>query len=225
LNDPSVDLELMKEEKTLPKHVLKAEEVDQVLNAIDISSPAGLRDRALFELMYSTGIRRGELVKLKVTDLDAEKGTLRVRHGKGKKERVSPIGERAVLWVMKYLEEVRPFWAPLDEDDGTLFVTDRRTPIALHTLSKIGRRRMEESGLYQTGDACHIYRHSAATAMLEHGADVRYIQQYLGHAQITTTQIYTRVTIDKLKEVHTATHPSAVMKKESAGDDSSKVGR
>jgi integrase/recombinase XerD len=207
LYDPAAELELMKVDKNLPHHVLSASNVEDVLNAIDTTQPAGLRDRALLEVLYSAGIRRCEAVKLKVYDLDMEKGLVRVRDGKGHKERLVPIGERALSWIQKYLEEVRPFWL-VGEDDGTLFLSNRGTPISLRMMTAIGRRRMEASGHYQTGDALHIFRHSAATLMLEGGADIRYIQEYLGHAQLTTTQIYTKVSIEKLKAVHEATHPA-----------------
>lgn len=213
LYDPAADLELMKVEKVLPRHVLRAEEVEQVLNSIDTTHPAGLRDRAIFEVFYSTGLRRAEIAGLHIRDLDAERGILMVRLGKGKRDRVVPIGERAVAWVMKYLEDVRPLWALAADDDGALFLSDRGGPLSPDTLTKIGRRRMEDSGLYQKGDACHVFRHSAATAMLEGGADIRFIAEFLGHAQISTTQLYTRVTIDKLKAVHEATHPAAMLKK------------
>jgi integrase/recombinase XerD len=209
LIDPATNLELLKVEKVLPKHVLKADEVDRVLNSIDITHPAGLRDRAIFEVLFSAGLRRAEVVGLKMHDLDVERGTLMVRLGKGKKDRLVPIGERAVAWVVKYLDEVRPLWAPAKDDDNSLFLSDRGTALAADTLTKIGRRRIEDSGLYQHGDACHVFRHSAATCMLEGGADIRYISEFLGHAQLTSTQIYTRVSIDKLKAVHTATHPAA----------------
>jgi integrase/recombinase XerD len=207
--DPAADLELMKVEKALLRHVLKADEVDQVLNTIDTTHPAGLRDRAILELLYSTGVRRAEAVRLRIVDLDVERGTVMVRLGKGKKDRVVPIGERAIAWVVKYLDDVRPLFVPATEDDGTLFLSDRGRPLAADTLTKIGRRRIEESGLYQKGDACHVFRHSAATAMLRGGADIRHLAEFLGHAQLTTTQIYTQVTVDDLKAVHTATHPAA----------------
>ncbi len=216
--DPAADLELMKVEKALLRHVLKAEEVDRVLNAIDTTHPAGLRDRAIFELLYSTGVRRAEAVRLRIADLDVERGTVMVRQGKGQKDRVVPIGERAIAWVVKYLDEVRPLWAPAMEDDGVLFLSDRGGPLAPDTLTKIGRRRIEESGLYQKGDACHVFRHSAATAMLRGGADIRHLAEFLGHAQLTTTQIYTQVTVDDLKQVHTATHPAAVLNRQGRGE-------
>jgi integrase/recombinase XerD len=228
LYDPAAEIELMKVEKNLPHHVLRADEVDQVLNAIDTTLPAGLRDRALLETLYSAGIRRCEAVKLKVFDLDMERGMLMVREGKGKKDRVVPIGARALSWITKYLEEVRPFWVT-GEDDGSLFLSNRGTTISLRMLTSIGRRRMEASGLYQTGDALHIFRHSAATLMLEGGADIRYIQEYLGHAQLTTTEIYTKVSIEKLKAVHEATHPARLHRTKTtaadlAGDASTTAG-
>ncbi len=213
-HNPTADLELPKLERHLPKHVLSVAEVEQVLSAIDVDDPLGLRDRAILETFYSTAIRRAELAALKLLDLDVGRGTVTVRRGKGKKDRVVPIGARAVAWVEKYLEVVRPkLVLHATDDDGSLFLSREGLGFTPHTLSKMAKGWIDAAGLGKKG-ACHIFRHSAATLMLEGGADIRFIQQLLGHARLDTTQVYTQVSIQKLKEVHTATHPAKLARPE-----------
>ena len=165
----------------------------------------------MLETLYSTGIRRAELLALQIFDLDTSRGTLLVRQGKGKKDRVVPIGERA-LWIDKYMNEARPSFV-FAEDDCTLFLSVTGTPISALWMTAVVRQYADKSGLGKWG-ACHLFRHTMATLMLENGADIRFIQAMLGHAQLTTTELYTRVSIHKLKEIHSATHPSAKMQKQ-----------
>jgi YD repeat-containing protein len=168
----------------------------------------GLRDRAMLEVFYSSGIRRNELVHLEVFDVDAERGTLFVHHGKGGKERVVPLGERAGRWVEKYREDARPKLL-VDAHEVTLFLTQFGEPLDDDYLSTLVARYIDEANLGKKKGSCHTLRHSMATAMLENGADIRHIQVMLGHAKITTTEIYTLVSIRKLIDVHAATHPGA----------------
>ena len=212
LYNPASELELPKLEHRLPKHVLTKSEVEQVLSQCDINNELGVRDRAIIETLYSTGMRRMELIKLKIFDLDADRGTLMVRQGKGKKDRMIPIGERAVMWVEKYLNEVRPELV-VEPDDGTLFLTNLAEAFTPNRLTQLVRNYVEAAAIGKHG-ACHLFRHTMATLMLEHGADVRFIQAMLGHASLDTTQIYTQVSIKKLKEIHTSTHPGAKLHKE-----------
>jgi len=209
--NPAADLDVPKEEKRLPRVVLTAQEADQVLNQPNVCDLLGLRDRAILETLYSTGIRRSELVGLLVHDLDVNRQTLFVRLGKGKKDRIVPIGERAVAWCCKYLYEVRPRLV-LEPDCGCLFLSLQGGPIAVASLTDTVRGYVIRSGVGKTG-ACHVFRHTMATLMLEGGADVRFIQEMLGHANLQTTQIYTRVSIQKLKAIHDATHPGAKLKR------------
>jgi integrase/recombinase XerD len=204
---PASELELPKVVKQLPRTVLTALEAEAVIRLPDINDVLGLRDRAILEVLYSTAIRRAELVHLRVFDVDRHRGTLMVREGKGKRDRVTPLGERALLWVEKYLVESRPELVAAI-DDGTLFLTNTGEPISLMWASQVVRRYVEQANLGKLG-ACHLFRHTAATLMLENGADIRFIQQYLGHAKLDTTAIYTQVSIHKLKEVHALTHPGA----------------
>ena len=205
--NPASELELPRSERRLPKHVLTESEVERVMAVPVLTDPMGLRDRAILETFYSTGIRRMELINLKLTDLDDERGTLLVRQGKGKKDRMVPIGERAVRWIDKYLDEVRPSLV-LTPDDGTLFVTQAGDAISANRLTQLVREYVDKSDLTKRG-SCHLFRHTMATLMLEGGADIRYIQEMLGHVELSTTQIYTQVSIRKLKEVHERTHPGA----------------
>jgi integrase/recombinase XerD len=207
LYNPASEIELPKVEHRLPKPPLTAEEAEAVLSMPDLSSPAGVRDRAMLEVLYSTGIRRSELGGLAVFDIDAARRTLLVRQGKGRKDRMVPIGERALVWVARYLEEARPQLVA-GADDGTLFLTADGTGFSPDRLTQIARSYVKASGVTKEG-ACHLFRHTMATLMLEGGADIRYIQAMLGHAELSTTQIYTQVSIRTLQAVHSATHPGA----------------
>lgn len=205
LYNPASDLELPRLAKRLPKDVMTASEAEAVINTPDVDTELGVRDRAILETLYSTGIRKAELENLKLFDLDSERGTLAVRVGKGQKDRFVPIGERAIAWIEKYLVEVRPSLV-VPPDEGFLFLERRGGRFYGVHLTGLVRRYVEASGIAKHG-ACHLFRHTMATLMLEGGADIRFIQEILGHALLTTTQIYTRVSIRKLKEIHTATHP------------------
>lgn len=206
LYNPASELELPRLEKRLPKHILSHREAETILNQPDVTEAMGIRDRAILEVLYSTGLRRMEIANLKLHDLDGDRGTLMVRLGKGKKDRMVPIGERAVLWVEKYLEAARPSLVGI-ADDGTLFLTNLHEPFTPNRLTQLVRDYVSAADLGKKG-ACHLFRHTCATLMHENGADIRFIQQLLGHAELSTTQIYTQVAIRKLKEIHTATHPA-----------------
>jgi integrase/recombinase XerD len=207
LYNPASELELPRLEHRLPKHVLTKSEVEQVLAQPGTSEPMGLRDRAILETFYSTGMRRSELMGLGLFDLDRERGTVMIRQGKGKKDRHIPIGGRALLWIAKYLREARPELLT-GSDDGTVFLTDLGEPFHRVQLTKLVRGYLAKSKVGKTG-GCHLFRHTMATLMLENGADIRVIQEMLGHAKLTTTELYTRVSINLLKQVYAATHPAA----------------
>lgn len=206
LYNPASELDLPRMEKRLPKHVLTASEADTVLNVVEVATVFGVRDRAILETFYSTGIRRLELASLKLFDLDVERGTVMVRQGKGKKDRMIPIGDRALAWIDKYVTEARPELA-IEPDDGTLFLSNLGEPFSPGRLTQMVREYIDAADIGKRG-SCHLFRHTMATLMLEGGADIRFIQQMLGHAELSTTQIYTQVSIRKLKEIHTATHPA-----------------
>jgi integrase/recombinase XerD len=206
LANPASELELPRVPHRLPKYILTAAEVEQVMAQCKVSEPLGLRDRAMLETLYSTGIRRAELMRLEVFDLDLTRETVMIRQGKGQKDRVAPIGRRALDWVLKYMNEVRPQWA-IEPDPGALFLGHLGQPLNVEYLTHLVRSYVEAAGLGKRG-SCHLFRHTAATLMLENGADLRFIQAFLGHARLETTQIYTQVSIRQLKEIHAATHPA-----------------
>lgn len=205
LYSPAADLELPRLEKRLPKAILSAREAETVLAVPDIGNPAGLRDRAILETFYSTGVRRMELVNLTVHSIDAERGTVMVRQGKGRKDRMIPIGERALAWIHRYLESARPELVA-GRDDGTLFLSPWGDAFSPNAMTTLVRNYVEKSGVGKKG-SCHLFRHTMATLMLEGGADIRFIQAMLGHVELSTTEIYTQVSIRLLKSVHAATHP------------------
>jgi integrase/recombinase XerD len=208
LYNPASELELPRLEKRLPKHVLTTSEVEQVMRQPNLDEPMGVRDRAILETLYSTGMRRRELMGLSLFDLDRERGTVMIRQGKGKKDRMIPIGERAVRWIDRYQNEVRPELV-VGRDHATLFLTHTGEPFTPNRLTQLVREYIRAADLGRSG-SCHLFRHTMPTLMLENGADIRYIQAMLGHAELSTTQIYTQVSIRKLKEIHSATHPGKV---------------
>jgi len=212
LYNPASDLDLPKLEMRLPRAVLTESEAELVLGQPDLDDPQGVRDRALLETVYSTGVRRSELAALRRYDLDHERGTLLVRQGKGRKDRVIPIGERALHWVDRYLVEVRPRLV-VEPDEGVLFLTSHGDPFTPEGMTDAVRKYVKASGVNKPG-ACHLFRHTMATVMHENGADIRFIQQMLGHSKLTTTEIYTQVSVRKLKEVHRLTHPTGRLEPE-----------
>ena len=210
--NPAADLELpRKPHKTLPK-ALSLEEIHAVLNLPDISDPLGIRDRSILELFYSTGVRRSELVRIDVEDLDRSRGVLMVRKGKGGKDRVVPVGERALYWIHRYLEETRPLLL-VDLNEHALFISGYGQRISSQHMGRWVRQTLDKANIGGVG-SCHLLRHSCATHMLENGADIRFIQQLLGHKRLDTTQVYTEVSIVQLREVHTRTHPHARLRSE-----------
>ena len=206
LHNPASVLELPRLGRSLPKNIFSAAEVERVLTLCEIEEPIGLRDRALLEVIYSTGMRRLELVRLKLYDLSLDRGLILIRQGKGKKDRYVPIGERAIAWLEKYMREARPQLAA-EPDDMTVFLTAQGEPFSRDHLSYAVKERVDAAQLGKTG-SCHLFRHTMATLMHENGADIRYIQQMLGHEDIKTTQIYTQVAIRTLQQIHAATHPA-----------------
>jgi integrase/recombinase XerD len=207
LFNPAAELDLPKTGKRLPRDVMTAEEVECVLNQPNVKDPIGLRDRAILEVLYSTGMRRTELAQLKIYDIDVARGTVQIQQGKGGKDRVTPIGERALAWVDRYLTEARPLLA-VEPDEGYLFLTcEGRAFLPPIGLGQLVRRHIINANIGKTGGP-HLFRHAVATQMLENGVDIRFIQELLGHSKIETTQVYTQVSIQKLKEVHRQSHPA-----------------
>jgi len=205
--NPAADLIIPRVPRRLPGHVLTVGEVDRILAQPNVRSLAGVRDRAILELLYSTGIRRMELARLDGRDVLLQEESLFVRGGKGGHDRLLPMGPRARAWVERYLRQVRDHMASNDQDN-TLFLTDYGEPFRKNRLGDMVKRYLNQARV-QTRGACHTFRHACATHMLENGADIRFIQAMLGHADLSSTQIYTHVRIAMLRKVHAATHPAA----------------
>lgn len=209
--NPASDLDMPRLPRQLLPDPLEAHEVEAVLAQPDVDDAQGLRDRAVLELLYSTGLRRQEAMNLALFDIEPLRGVVRVRQGKGRKDRVVPIGERALAWVQRYLDDARPQLA-VDPHETALFLNRFGQRFQGTGIGALTRRYIEAAGISKRG-ACHLFRHAMATQMLENGADVRYIQEMLGHENLGTTQIYTHVSIGKLQAVHAATHPAAKLKR------------
>jgi integrase/recombinase XerD len=205
--NPAADMELPRKIKRLPRVVLTAAEAERVMASVDLGSALGLRDRAMLEVLYATGMRRHEIAGLELGDIEAERCVVLIREGKGGKDRLLPLGERALHWLTEYLERGRPALA-WNTADKTLFLGAEGRPLSPLWLSTLIAKRVDAAELGKRG-GCHLWRHTMATLMLEGGADIRFIQAMLGHAEISTTQIYTQVAIRQLQAVHAMTHPGA----------------
>ena len=208
--NPASELELPRRIRRLPAFVLTAAEAEQVLAGADTASPLGLRDRAMMEVLYSTGMRRMELARLTLADIDFEREVVLIRLGKGNKDRLIPIGARALHWVRQYLDLGRPALA-WNAQEATLFLSQLGEALNPSWLSTTVAQYVDRAEVGKHG-GCHLFRHTMATLMLEGGADIRFIQAMLGHAELSTTQIYTQVAIRQLQAIHAATHPGAQMR-------------
>jgi integrase/recombinase XerD len=206
--DPSINLESPKIRRSLPGY-LRLEEVERLLEQANVKTLLGLRDRAMLELLYSTGLRVSELIGLRVSDLDAKVGCVRCI-GKGDKERIVPVGKKALAIVEKYLRDTRPhlFSKGKTMNSPALFVNRRGVPLSRVGVWKILSAYGRRAGL-RVPLTPHMLRHSFATHLLERGADLRSVQLMLGHADISTTQIYTHVVEERLKQIYKAHHPRA----------------
>jgi integrase/recombinase XerD len=204
LHNPASELEMPRQEKRLPGTSLTPSQLAALFAVPNVADPLGLRDRAMLETLYSTGMRRFEVCHLELTDYNPERRTIHIRRGKGKKDRMVPVGEQAVMWIEKYLTYARPRLS-VDTRTQAIFLTGYGGPFNPDVLSRYVSKWMDQAGL---GGSCHTLRHTCATHMLDGGADIRYIQQLLGHESLETTAIYTEVSILKLQDVHRRCHPS-----------------
>ncbi len=204
--DPSVNLESPKIRRSLPGY-LRLEEVERLLAQPDAKTALGLRDRAMLEILYSAGLRVSELIGMRVTDLDSKVGSVRCI-GKGDKERIVPVGKKALSMVEKYLRDARPKLIRKVPSSPTLFVNRRGMALSRVGVWKILSAYGRRAGL-RVPLTPHTLRHSFATHLLERGADLRSVQLMLGHADISTTQIYTHVVEERLKQIYKAHHPRA----------------
>jgi len=201
--DPSALLESPKLGRSLPK-TLSEREVEALLEAPDLDDPLGLRDRAMLELIYATGLRVSELVGLDIYGANLQQGVVRVT-GKGSKERLVPMGEEALSWIADYLKNARAELLGSHVSDK-LFVTRRGGGMTRQTFWYMVKRYAQVSGISLTLSP-HVLRHAFATHLLNHGADLRVVQMLLGHSDLSTTQIYTHIAKERLKELHAQHHP------------------
>lgn len=205
-SDPTEHIEGPKTRRHLPS-VLSFDEIEKIMAEIDVRAPLGLRDRAMFELLYACGLRISELLSLPVREIYFKEGFLRV-FGKGSKERLVPAADRALQWVRNYLDRGRPALDKYRNSEGVIFLNVRGNPLSRMGFWKILRGYAQKSGIRKEIHP-HTFRHSFATHLLEGGADLRAVQEMLGHADISTTQIYTHLDRTYLKQVYQEFHPRA----------------
>lgn len=201
--DPTLQIATPKLPRSLPKS-LTEEDVELLLNAPDVGAPLGMRDRAMLEVLYATGLRVSELVSLNVAQISLDMGVTRVM-GKGSKERLVPLGEEALDWVRRYLAEARPVLLAGRLSDA-LFVTQRGEAMTRQMFWYLIKKHATQGGVDKPLSP-HTLRHAFATHLLNHGADLRVVQMLLGHSDISTTQIYTHVARERLKSLHAMHHP------------------
>jgi integrase/recombinase XerD len=201
--DPTQNIDSPRLGRPLPKS-LTEEEVENLLNAPDTSTRIGMRDRTMLEVLYATGLRVTELVSLRLDQVNLRQGVIRVI-GKGNKERLVPMGEIAHDWLSRYLSQVRPNFFK-DKPDATLFPSNRGTVMSRQTFWYAIKRHALVSGINKPLSP-HVLRHAFATHLINHGADLRVVQMLLGHSDISTTQIYTHVAKERLKDLHSKHHP------------------
>ena len=202
--DPTLKIAMPAKPSRLPK-VLSEKQVEALLGVPQIDTPLGLRDRAMLEALYATGLRVSELVGLKLHEAHFDMGVVRV-FGKGSKERLVPLGEEAIDWMRNYLSEARPAILNGQQSDD-LFVTARGEAMTRQAFWQLIKRHAKLAGIDPARLSPHVLRHAFATHLLNHGADLRVVQLLLGHADISTTQIYTHVARERLKTLHAAHHP------------------
>lgn len=201
--DPTLQIVTPKLPRNLPK-TLTEQDVDMLLQAPDTDAPLGVRDRTMLEVLYASGLRVSELISLSIAQVSLDMGVVRVM-GKGNKERLVPLGEEALDWVRLYLVDARPALLG-DKLNAAMFVTQRGTAMTRQMFWYLIKRHAKRGGLHKPLSP-HTLRHAFATHLLNHGADLRVVQLLLGHADISTTQIYTHVARERLKQLHARHHP------------------
>ena len=210
LTNPAAQLPPLHKAKPLPRDILSPAQINTLINAPLTTSAEGIRDRAMFELLYSSGLRAGELCKLTLYDLDRDKRTVTVQQGKGRKDRLVPVGHIALEWLARYLSEARPQLvtkAKPGEAATRFFLMKTGKPFTPARLLRLVRAYAKQAHLPAT-TTTHSLRHACATGMLRGGASIRHVQEMLGHSSIKTTQIYTHIVKDDLKAIHAKTAPS-----------------
>jgi integrase/recombinase XerD len=205
VHDPAAALEYARQPKSLPRNVLTPQEARQILEQVDTTTPLGKRDRAILEIFYSTGIRKAELRNLLLSDLDLAGGLLRVTLGKGARDRVVPLGQVAAAALADYLSHARPALLGAGHIDR-LFISYRGNPLDPHTLGSLVKRHAQAADVKKVVSP-HVWRHTCATHLVQNHANLRHVQDLLGHRSLATTERYLRLTITDLKEAHAKFHP------------------
>lgn len=206
LINPFCKIDKIKHIKTLPKEIPDNSEISEIIRAININTKTGYRDIAIIELLYSTGIRKNELLKLSIYDIDLNNGFIRVS-GKGNKDRIIPAGKTACQYMEKYLQYSRPKLLRKNPNEQILFISNLGQKMSNQLVRLIIKKYLSQTSIKKKITA-HSFRHSCATAMLKGKANIRHVQEMLGHERLSTTQIYTQVLPLDLLEVHKKTHPS-----------------
>jgi integrase/recombinase XerD len=208
LLNPCTGLPPLKLPKRLPKEVLTVSEANAVLNAPDRQSPKGIRDQAILEVFYSTGIRLAEMAQLKVEDVDSAQGFLRVCRGKGGRDRIVPLGRKASDYVTEYLQKIRSAWFEAGTDGRALWISSRQPhgPLKSQAIEVMVKHYGRAAGI-QKRVTPHIWRHTCATHLVADGANIAYVQRLLGHSSLRTTQVYTRTSIAEIRATHARSHP------------------
>ena len=202
--DPTLNIEPPPRPERFPKTLSEAQ-VETLLDAPDVDTPLGLRDRAMLEVLYATGLRVSELVTLKLFEVGMNEGVVRV-FGKGSKERLVPLGQVALEWIERYLKAARPQLLAGRNCDA-VFVTNRAAGLSRQMFWHLIKRHATRAGIDPARISPHTLRHAFATHLINHGADLRVVQLLLGHADISTTQVYTHVARERLKQLHARHHP------------------
>lgn len=204
--NPAAELQMPRTEHRLPKAVFSWSDIERIIAIPDINQPVGLRDRAILEVFYSTGIRRTELCQLNLSDVDFSRKVVRVEQGKGKKDRYVPIGRRALAWIEYYLKEGRQMLGRTQDNDA-MFISLNGTRMVPDCLGMRMHALIHQAHPGKEG-SCHVSRHSFATALMDNGCDIRHIQLMMGHSKLETTAIYLHLGIHDLKAAHEKYHPS-----------------
>lgn len=200
-------LELPSRGRQLPKAIFSVEEIERILAQTLVFNTRGFRDRAILETFFASGVRRTELSFLELDDVDFTERLLRINHGKGDKERIVPISKRACEWLAFYVTKIRPMFTFVGSANA-LFLDNQGNQYRPNKLSDMASGYVKLAGINRQG-SCYLFRHATATTMLDNGADLRHVQEMLGHSSINTTQIYTFVSRNKLSGVYKNSHPSA----------------
>ncbi len=207
LLDPTEGIQEVSRREKLPRPILSKKEIDKLLIAPNLSLPQGIRDRALIEVLYATGIRVGELEKVTIHHVDLPTQTLQVRHAKGGRARTVPLGKTATKWLKEYLTQVRPRLAKRRPFERTLFLVNGGKPLLQTRIRGLLQQYQKQANIKKSVTP-HILRHTCATHLLQQGADIRAIQQLLGHIRLNSTTIYTRVAPLEVKAMHQKYHPN-----------------